>query len=170
MTAEPRRIKVLGASHSVQGYPMFRGSVLDPAYSAIIKNIIALESIDFIFEEGSGYQTIAHGIADEGSILYLDVDPPTLEAHKFGIQDSKGQPFPEDIADEQKVEEQSKREPYWCTKIEQAQFRSGLLICGYLHTLSMAIRLFALDLQVTYADYIPHDMLCSHPKPGLPPV
>jgi hypothetical protein len=164
MYSEPRRILVLGASHRVQGYPMFVGSVRDPGYLEKIRSIIASESIDFIFEEGSGFRTLAHDIADEKSILYLDVDPPRLEAHKFGIQDSTGQPFPEAITDEQKVEENAKREPYWSAKIEQAQFRSGLLVCGYLHTLSMAIRLLALGFQVTYADYIPHDVLCSHPK------
>src|SRR5580698_301962 len=153
---EPRLVFVLGASHRVQGWPMFRGSVRAPGYSEKLNTIMAEESVDFIFEEGSGFHTIARGVAEIASTRYLDVDPHPSVAHSFGIVDSAGHPFPEDIAPEELVKEQAKREEFWYSRIAKEDFKSGLLVCGYLHTLSMAFRLLSGGFRVKYADYLPH--------------
>ena len=161
---ESRPMFVLGTSHRVQGSPSFPNSVDDPGYSALLNRIIFEHSIDFIFEEASGCgRTTACRLAESfPSVRYLDVDPhPDLE-HLSGIVDGKGNPFPRNISLTQMIEEQIQREELWCKRIVEQDFESGLVICGFQHTLSVAFRLRSAGLGIIYDAYIPHDKLCSH--------
>lgn len=158
-------IVILGTSHRVQGSPMFPNSVDDPEYPQKLKLIISEKSIDFVFEEasGCGTTTAARLVGSGGPIRYLDVDPHPSVAHEFGIVTAAGNAFPVNISKTELVEEQVKREELWVKRIVETDFRNGLLICGYLHTLSMAFRFKNAGLGVTYDYYIPHEQLCSKP-------
>lgn len=157
-------ILVLGTSHRVQGTPSFVGSVRDPGYSQAISTIIRERSIDFIFEEASGCgpstaQTLTESLK---TVRYLDIDPHPSIRHELGIVDAAGDPFPENISPEAKVEEQNLREQFWCRQIGEQKFENGLVICGFAHTLSVVFRLRSGGFSVQYDDYIPLDRLCSH--------
>lgn len=158
-----KSIFVLGTSHRVQGSPNFPNSVEDPGYPQKLRAIISAESIDFIFEEASGCgRTTAERLADSlRPIRYLDIDPHPAVAHEFGIVSATGQAFPVNISEEECIEEQSKREKLWCERIVEQDFKSGLVICGYLHTLSIAFRLRSAGFGVKYDQYIPHERLCT---------
>jgi hypothetical protein len=161
-----RLMIVLGTSHRVQGSPSYP-TLDDPGYSQNIKRIILEKSVDFIFEEASGRgQTIAARLAEAlKTIGYMDVDPSPELAYNFGVVDATGNPFPKEISSEEKVEEDVQREELWCKRITEQDFKSGLFICGYLHTLSITFRLRSAGFHVTFDQYIPHDVLCSHRKP-----
>src|ERR1700735_586203 len=165
MTA-PKRLFVLGTSHRVQGSPHFPESVDDPGYSALLNEIVSEQSIDFIFEEASGCgRTTANRLAKSlPPVRYLDIDPHPDLAHLSGIVDANGPPFPRDISPQEKVEEDARREEFWCKQIAEQDFQGGLVICGYLHTLSIIFRLRAAGFSVQFDQYIPHDKLCSHDK------
>ena len=154
---------VLGTSHNVQGSPSFPNGVDDPGYPQVLRAIIPVESIDFIFEEPSGCgRTTAQRLADSlRTIRYLDIDPHPAVAHEFGIVRITGQAFPGNINDEERVEEQSKREELWCKRIVEQHFKSGLVVCGYLPILSFAFRLRSAGFGVKYDQYIPHEKLCT---------
>jgi hypothetical protein len=162
---ESRLIAVLGTSHRVQGSPSYP-KLEDPGYAENIKRIILEKLVDFIFEEASGRgQTTAARLADSlKAIRYMDVDPSPELAYKSGIVTAAGVPFPTQISPEEKVEEDVQREGLWCKRIAEQDFKSGLVICGYLHTLSVTFRLRALGFRATFDQYIPHDLLCSHGK------
>jgi hypothetical protein len=164
-----RRIVVLGVSHRLQGSPNYPNGVNDPGYSDTLRAIISEGFIDFIFEEasGCGLTTAARLIESLKSIRYLDIDPHLSLRHEFGIVNDSGQSFPlGDISDEERVAEDAKREEFWCKRIAEHDFKSGLVICGYLHTLSVTFRLRSAGFGVRFDQYIPHDKLCSHVNLG----
>jgi len=168
MTAS-KRVFVFGTSHRVQGSPHFPESVDDPGYTVRLNEIISEQSIDGIFEEASGYgQTTASRLVESlSSIRYLDVDPHPDLRKLSGIVDTNGQPFPKNLSVEQMIEEQVQREELWCKRIVEQDFKSGLVICGFLHTLSVAFRLRVVGYGVMFDHYIPHDLLCSHDVKGV---
>ena len=163
-----RRAVVLGTSHRLQGSPSYPNSVDDPDYSLKLRDIISQESIDFIFEEASECgRTIAYRLAESlRPMRYLDIDPHPDLAHLSGIARTDGQPFPRNISAEEKVEEDVQREELWCKRIAEQEFKSALVICGCLHTLSITFRLRAAGFGVKFDSYIPHDKLCSHGQKG----
>src|ERR1700734_915865 len=140
-------ILVLGTSHRFQGTPSFIGSINDPDYAETIRTIISERSIDFVFEEASGCgpSTAQKLVEPTEAVRYLDVDPHLSVRHEHGIVDDSGQPFPFGITPEKLIEEQEKREQLWCTQIAAQKFERGLLICGYMHVLSMCFRLSSAD-------------------------
>jgi hypothetical protein len=56
---------------------------------------------------------------------------------------------------EEKVDTQIRREEFWVNKITEQGFGSGLMICGYLHTFSIAVRLDQAGFEVTVHKYLP---------------
>jgi len=161
-----RRVLVLGTSHRLQGSPVYPNSVDDPGYPEMLRSIFSEESIEFVFEEASGCgRTTADRLVESlKPMQYLDVDPHPTVAHNCGIATASGQPFPADISAEEKVEEDVQREELWCRRIADQDFKSALVICGFLHTLSVVFRLRSAGFSVTFRHYLPHDALCSHGK------
>jgi hypothetical protein len=163
--SESRLIVVLGTSHRVQGSPGYP-KLEDSGYAENIQRIIREKSVDYIFEEASGCgPTTAARISDSlKAVRYMDVDPSPELRYKCGIVNSAGNPFPNEISPEEKVEEDVQREELWCKRIAEQDFKSGLVICGCLHTLSITFRLRSAGFYVTFDKYLPHDILCSHSK------
>ena len=144
-----QKLIVLGTYHNVQGLKNFRGSLPDPDYKPILEYLKQKHDVDFIFEEATGHgPSVASDMAAGG---YFDIDSETT--------DEALSHFPEDshtlvleILDKFRVQEiptklgltvQELRESTWVTKIKAQQFKTGLVICGVMHTLSIAFRLNA---------------------------
>lgn len=159
-----KSVFVLGTNHRVQGSPGYPRSVPDPDYADTLRRIISEESIDFVFEEASGCgRTAAERLCETLGVQYLDVDPHRAVRHEFGIVDREGMPFPDEISQEQRVEEQALREALWCQRVSEQRFESALLVCGVQHTLSLVFRLRSSGFKTKYGDYIPHERLCTRP-------
>lgn len=159
---------MLGTSHRIQGCE-FPNSVVDPRYSELLHALIERDSVDFVFEEasGKGPSTAECLCRLLGSVRYLDVDPPVERRHEFGIARPSGEPYPGFLTSElhfEKIEEDSQREELWCKRILGEQFTTGLVICGCLHTTSIANRLRLSGIRVKFQAYLPHDVLSSHKR------
>jgi hypothetical protein len=155
---------VLGTNHRLQGSPNYPKSVVDPDYERAIAEIISADSVDFIFEEASGCgRTTLARLAEKLGLPYLDVDPHPSLAAQFGIVDAAGDAFPDNISPEQKVDEDALREELWRKRICGESFQSGLLVCGFLHTLSVSFRLRSFGFRLKFASYVPHERLCTRP-------
>jgi hypothetical protein len=144
-----QKLIVFGTYHNVQGLKNFGGSLTDPDYEPILEYLKQKHDVDCIFEEATGHgPSVA---SDMAASIYLDIDSETT--------DEALSRFPEDshtlaleIRDKFRVQEipaklgltvQEWRESTWVTKIKAQQFTTGLLICGVVHTLSIAFRLKA---------------------------
>jgi hypothetical protein len=171
-----RSVVVFGTSHRLQGAQNYKGSIDAPSYSVLLEQLISDRAIDFIFEEASGCgPTIAQNLA--GRIPYLDVDPHPNRRKEHGLSPDTGTGFkpinpndPDMLNDffaEQYVEPQAQREEFWLHRIEEQNFSRGLVICGFLHALSLAFKLQSAQFKAESLVYIPYDRLCSHPKRNL---
>jgi hypothetical protein len=144
-----QKLIVLGTYHNVQGLKNFGRSLTDPDYKPILEYLKQKHDVDFIFEEATGHgPSIASDMAAGG---YLDIDSETTDEalshfpedshtlvleilHKFRVQE---------IPTKLGLTVQEWRESTWVTKIKAQQFKTGLVICGVVHTLSIAFRLKA---------------------------
>jgi hypothetical protein len=86
---------VFSTQHELQG-EKFAGYVKDPLYEQLLKNLIAAEKLDFVFEEASGKTpTIAEklALAEWGPNHYLDVDPNRDQRESLGISATTNEPW-----------------------------------------------------------------------------
>lgn len=171
-----RSVTILGTVHQIQGAensPRKNTGIEDPFYLTLVNRF--LEGRDFAFEEASEYgpTKLERRAAQLPGIGYLDVDPhpDKREAHGIGIT---GQSFPVDPMGqfsgssgqfrdsyyEEFESEHFKREDLWLKRITSTNFENALLICGYLHTLSMAGKLRLKGLGVETWTYVPYLRLC----------
>jgi hypothetical protein len=163
-----RNITILGTVHQLQGAEKSTWrNIEDAAYLMLVKRF--LQGKDFIFEEASELgPTTAESLATEqlGAGHYLDVDPHSDHRAAYGIGVT-GEQFPVDpytqVTDFYHREfegEQLKRENLWLGRIRATEFTQALLICGYLHTLSLAHKLRSEDFAVETWTYVPYLRLC----------
>jgi hypothetical protein len=144
-----RKVVVLATIHDLQGAENRpRGTFQDPEYRSVIEALIAHYSIDSIFEEACACgPTIAEKLANDRGLGYRDVD-----ARAFGIEidTAEGSLFAEE-----KLDAQVRREEFWVKRITEQGFGSGLMICGYLHAFSVAVRLKSAGFAVAVHKYLP---------------
>lgn len=161
---------VLGTSHQLQGIQNLSNSVADPDYADLVEQLICSYRIDFIFEEASGLgPTTAQGLAESlGPDCYLDIDPHRRDRPRFGIAQNTDSPQLIDPGDPSKAREiarwarlgdHAKREGLWLQRILERQFKNGLVICGFFHTLSLAFRLQSGGFETKACSYMPHHKL-----------
>jgi hypothetical protein len=167
-----RSILVFGTSHRLQGAACFPGTpVVAAPYSKLLRDMISSRSVDFVFEEASGMgPTTAQYLA--GAIPYVDVDlsPNSSKRHDAGVESgSLGVPVDptdptmlQDFYSWEFVDRQAEREEFWLQRINEQEFASGLMICGFAHLLSFAFRLKATGFEVECLCYVPHPRLCDH--------
>jgi len=154
---------VLGTTHELQGAEKRGGNRSDPLYEELLKDLVAEDGLDFIFEEATGLgPTTAEKLSlASGPNRYLDVDPSREERVKFGIPANTNNPFmvgsPPNaaFADEVFHEVHAKREKLWIERIAKQEFKKALMICGANHTLSFAFRLCAANFSVKTFTYMP---------------
>lgn len=166
----PPVMVVLGTSHNIQGAEHAKGNIDDPSYTDLLKKLIYDHSIDFVFEEASGRgPTVAEKLtrARPDSNGYLDVDPSREERRECGIADSGSichiyddPSRSREVYHLEVIQEQQKREELWLQRISEEHFKNGLIVCGYLHTLSFAFRLQTAAFRVKAFSYVPHHKLC----------
>ena len=154
----------------MQGAKRKKPNVDDPDYSDLLDRLIKDKNLDFVFEEATGLgPTIAEQLTGSslGPNHYLDVDPPCDDRHKYGIF-STSRPYPVDPDDLESykhspscegVEQQGIKEGIWLERIRTKEFSRAVMICGYLHTLSFALRLRTAEFDVKALSYMPHHKL-----------
>jgi hypothetical protein len=157
-----RRVTILATLHELQGAEKRPGSMNDPMYEALLKQLMSAERIDFVFEEATGMgPTIAEKLSLEklGPGRYLDVDPGREERSQFGIaSDSNdsymiGSPPQVAFASWQFLDVHIRREEFWVRQLESREFHNGLMVCGLAHVLSFAFRLHAANFSVKALEY-----------------
>jgi hypothetical protein len=166
-TGYERIVIVLGVDHRLQGAEKRERNVVDPDYGRLIEQFLTAYGVrvDTIFEEASGLgPTTAQKLANRLVLPYHDVDPHEDKRHLHGLSRDTGGSLdkPYDFAAFTRPAEQSRREEFWVHRIGTVSFRVGLMICGFLHLLSLAGRLIASGFEVHANYYIPLDKLCSH--------
>src|SRR5438105_2916726 len=163
------RIAVFGTCHDVQGAEKRRGRRLDDAqYRAMLDRL--LHGRDFVFEEATGLgPSTASKMAEArlGPNRYLDVDPAVEHRSAFGIARVTGYPNAIDPSDAETdfvctelVEPQGVRENLWVGTIAERDFENALLICGFVHTLSISFKLYAAGYTVEAHHYVPWHPYC----------
>jgi hypothetical protein len=168
-----KSVAVLAVPHQLQG-PGFRDYVEDPSYPLLLKLLMRVHDVDFVFEEAAGrHPSVADcsATAFHRPAQYLDIDPPPEERPKYGIAMEVGggagiDPcHSPDYYESSKVDEQRKREELWVSRIVSTPFQKALVIVGVAHGLSVAFRLVSAGVSVaeTYV-YTPYSKLCSHRK------
>jgi hypothetical protein len=159
-----RRLVVLGTYHRLQGALNRTAgpkNIDDPSYGVLVRFLLDQFSLDWIFEEASECgPTTAKAIADDRSVEYSDVDPNEDHRAQHGIQPISGDVYdiykPSDPDSpgrgdiyEEYLRSQVGREEYWIERIKEKSFANGLIIVGYLHALSVAVRLESAGFHVT---------------------
>lgn len=166
-----RSISVFGTSHRLQG--AFKAKhvqhIDDPSYKKYLEDQIGAKRFDFVFEEATEYgPTIAEKLTRKvlGEGHYLDVDPHNRA--KFGIPTLREDNTPinpnrkvnRDVVKHEDLEGQGKREELRVTRIDGQSFTRALVICGYLHTLSLSFRLRSAGFSVEQTSvYMPFHKL-----------
>jgi len=166
-----RSIAVLGTSHRLQGArnAAHLQHINDPSYGRYLETQLRANHFDFVFEEASGFgPTIAEDLATKflGEGHYLDVDPHPKNRAKFGIPPLREDHTPIDpYGDEgcvihEDLDGQAMREELWVKRCKEQTFTCALIICGFLHTLSLSFRLQSAGFSVEQAGgYIPYHKL-----------
>jgi hypothetical protein len=134
-------------------------------YLPLLRQLIAEDKLDFIFEEATGLgPTIAQNLSlnELGANRYLDVDPSRENRERFGIPADTNDPLmigsPMTIAafyDTVFHEVHAKREVFWIREMRKQQFDKALIIVGQNHTLSFAFRLLDENFAVKTFTYAP---------------
>jgi hypothetical protein len=175
-TLDGRFVFVLGTSHHLQmaeRRAARENNVADPLYTELIKHFLRPtclgDAVDAIFEEASGCgPTAAEKLAKELGLAYRDVDPHPNERYLHNLSPETGEPLapPFDLVVRVSHEQHSKREDLWVTKIGQEEFRAAVVICGFLHTLTLSEKLTNAGFVVYAYVYVPHDKLCRRMHPS----
>jgi hypothetical protein len=156
------RVTILATLHALQGAEKRHGNLHDPMYLTLLRDLIATERVEFIFEEASGFgPTIAEKLSlqELGSGRYLDIDPANADRLNLGIPPNSNEPHiigsPPKVAFAhwQILEVHAKREILWMKRVQQHKFESALVICGLVHLLSFAFRLQSEQFSVQAIDY-----------------
>lgn len=110
-----------------------------------------MQGRDFLFEEATGLgPTTAEVRCNEplGPAHYLDVDPAVEHRAAYEITENTGEPCyvrpcdPDGFTyNSELIKPQGVRENLWLHRIREKEFENGLLVCGFLHTLSMSFKL-----------------------------
>jgi hypothetical protein len=174
-----RLIVVLGTNHRLQGVFEREGNIDDPAYAALLEHLIAAFSVDYLFEEATelGPTTAQQLAKKRRGLTYLDIDPHPSNRARFGLERDTGHPYdasrqpwnpklPErgEVCEEY-VEPQIGRELYWVKTIKATSFRNALVVCGFLHTLSLAGRFHEAGIErVKALAYMPYKKLTAPRK------
>jgi hypothetical protein len=168
-----KHVTVFGTSHRFQGAEKFKFNIDDPTYQVVVDRLLHGKNV--VFEEATGLgPTTAEKLtfATLGPGLYWDVDPPIECRHEHGIYETgRWEPIEpggpcNDTLNYEFDSEQGKREVIWLRRIEEIQFERALFICGYLHVLSMSLRLRAAGYDVEACHYMPFAKLCGKQHVG----
>jgi len=165
MEDDRRLVVVLGTSHCVQ---MAENSTYrtidDPDYGRLVERLITVFEIDALFEEASECgPTSAQKLSGRLELKYHDVDPHPEKRHLYGLSGLTGEPLAEpfDFAHRMFPDAHFRREDFWVDAIVRQSFQKALVICGFLHTLSLSGRLDSAGFEVDAYVYVPYDKLCD---------
>lgn len=157
-----QKLIIFATYHDVMGLRNFRKNVSDPDYKTILEALMQVHDVDFIFEEASGHgPSVASEMATGG---YLDIDSETTEQTLSVFSEDSETHFLPEVLGKSRLQQtatklgltvQNWREGCWVTKMKAQQFKTGLVICGVAHSLSIAFRLQAEGFDVEAYRYEP---------------
>ena len=163
---------MLGTSHQLQG-KKFPRSIDDQCYRDMVKQLILVHKLDFVFEEAAGLaptdaELLAKALPEP--IGYMDVDPPRDERDQHDLSGETGDNYvvdlwqlPPCVARTEYVDKHAAREEFWLKRIRGQAFTFALMVCGHAHCLSFSFRLRGAGFDVENCiNYMPHDKLCGH--------
>lgn len=173
-TIQTRKLIVLGTAHQLQG-KNFLKSIDDQCYRDMVKQLILVHKIDFVFEEAAGLApTDAEILAKSrpDPICYMDVDPPKDQRGEHGLSGDTGESYmvdlwqmPPCVARMEYVCKHEAREEFWLERIRGQDFTFALMVCGDAHCLSFSFRLRGAGFDVENCiNYLPYYKLCGHTK------
>jgi hypothetical protein len=165
MIGNERVAILVGTDHKLQGAGQRAGNIEDPLYLELIKRLGQLMGlqVDTIFEEASGLgPTTAEKLSIQSGMKYHDVDPHVDKRYIHGLSRDTGEWLNEPFSSVlwTKHEAQLRREDFWTKKISSQPFQVALMICGSLHTLSLAGKLSDAGFEVYAHCYVPYDKFC----------
>jgi len=169
------KLIVFGTYHDVQGLKNFEKNVTDPDYKAILGVMIQEHSVDFIFEEAS--RTGPSVASEMAAGRYLDIDSDTTYQFLSQFSEASERLYLPEILVKSRVQDtartlaltvEDRRERSWVEKIKTQKFNTGLVICGVVHSLSIAFRLQGAGFDVEAYHYEPIKRLCDafYPRCG----
>jgi hypothetical protein len=175
LNGNERIVIVLGTVHRLQGAEKRTGNIEDPVYVDLIKTLGSAMGllVDTIFEEASELgPTTAEKLAREWGVNYHDVDPHVDKRYIHGLSADTGECLNEPFSSVlwTKHNAQLSREDFWTRKIKGTSVHVGLMICGFLHTLSLAGKLRDSGFEVYAHCYVPYDKLCGYVHSTNPSV
>jgi hypothetical protein len=154
------KLIVVGTYHDVQGLKKFRRNVNDPHYKTHLQQLMK-DGVDFIFEEagGEGPSVASEMVAND---QYVDIDSAATEEALSAFREPAETNLR--FLPPLRLTAENWREECWVKKIKAQQFKTGLVICGVAHSLSIAFRLRVEGFDVEASTYEPIDRLCSTNK------
>lgn len=125
---------------------------MDSAFNGRLRDLIQDHQVDFILEEATGLpaKSCVERLADNLGISWANIDLTVEE--RQDVPDSALTSVYDTLQD---LKLHSHRESAWVTKISEKQFKSGLLIVGLCHVLSIGEKLRALNFEVEAHVYDP---------------
>jgi hypothetical protein len=159
MMAVMRKLCIFGMHHQFQV-----DSPMDSAFDTRLRELIQDHQVDCILEEATGLpaKSCVELLADELGIRWDNVDL-TVEERK-DVPDSALTGKYDTLQD---LTLHSRRESAWVAKISEKVVKSGLLIVGMGHVLSLGEKLRALDFEVEAHVYDPrriYDWTTARPR------
>jgi hypothetical protein len=157
-----RKICVFGTHHQFQA-----DSLMDSAFDAHLRELIRDHQVDCILEEATGLpsKSCVELLADELGIRWANVDL-TVEQRRL-VPDSGLAGKYDTLQD---VTLHSQRENAWVARVSETVVKSGLLILGLCHVLSMGEKLQALDFVVEAHVYDPERIYDWTGRPTVSPT
>jgi hypothetical protein len=147
-----QRICIFGSYHEFQEH-----TPPDYGFYKRIRSLIKEHAVDAIFEEATGLapKSSVELIADQAGLPWFNVDLSKDE--RENLPDSARRGRYDTLQD---LEMHRQRENAWIKRISESGSRSGLLVCGLCHVLSVGERLCSQGFAVETHTYSPNNIYC----------
>ena len=157
-----RKVCVFGTHHQFQ-----EDSPMDSAFDGRLRELIRDHQVDCVLEEATGLppKSCVELLADELGIGWENVDL-TVEQRNL-VPDSALTGRYDTLQD---LTLHSQRERAWVTRVSETVVKSGLLIVGLFHVLSIGEKLHALDFVVEVHVYDPNRVYNWIGRPRVSPI
>jgi len=157
---------IVGTCHPIQWRPKDltppERELID-GLDSLIRALVSKYKIRLIAEETLGPNsppTVAHQIAKDEKIRYLEIDMLPHEAEKAGILEEMGRRYDPSSGENPNAEVRlcradDTRENFWLDKIEGTKVTPVLVVCGWAHSGFLAKKVRARHCVVTEDIYFP---------------
>jgi hypothetical protein len=146
------RVCIFGAHHEFQEHVP-----IDYGFYKRLRRLIRDHAVDAIFEEATGLRpkSSVELIADEVGIPWSNVDLSKDE--RENLPDSALRSTHDTLQD---VNMHRQRENAWVKRVSESGSRSGLLVCGLCHVLSVGEKFYSQGFDIETHIYSPNNIYC----------